>query len=208
MANLALDLDGVVADFPGKLLEIYNSRHEPALTLDDLDQYDLRTLPEGIGDNLIGIFNEPGFFLSLNVYPKAIETVYRLLGKGYTIEVCTAPPHTRNPLAVVEKLDWVAKTIPELDGHVTVTSNKFYMATNMLIDDHIDNIVAWCEAHPDGIGFLVNLHWNQNVTELPLNAVRGKLSQVPDFLDQFFCKERGEFAYRLSELTVWKTNND
>lgn len=220
MAKLAFDLDGVVANFYERLLEIYNERHSPPIKEEDLVMYSFADLFDPpTSTNLIEIFNEPGFFLSLRPLPGALETIYHLLDAGCVIEICTAPPHSSvdntqirgNPLAVVEKLDWVAATIPPLQGNVTVTSNKFYMDTDMLIDDHYMNIYHWCKRHPKGIGYLVNQPWNQRLIldgeehdALPSNAVRGALVDLPKFLESFYCFEREEFAYRLSELDEWK----
>lgn len=200
MPTIAFDLDGVLADFFEKFIEVYNSRFPVKLSLNQITHYKFHDcLPAAVADEIIKIFHEPGFFTNLVPMPGALDTIDLLLYKGYSIEICTAPPSDYCPRAVVEKWDWVTKYLPKLANCVTVTKNKFYIATDMLVDDYALNIEKWCARHPEGLGFLIDSPWNQNFT-LPINCVRGKLLQIPGFIDHFWCSDRNKFSYRLRDL--------
>lgn len=204
MAVLGIDIDAVLAQFVTRVIEIYNSRYEDKIKEEDFTSYKFSdSFGEERANRIIKIFHEPGFYTSLQPFPNALEVVDELLTKGHTIEICTAPPSSYSPIAVVEKLEWIAKWFPALSKNVTVTKNKFYCKVDMLIDDYSENIEKWCQHHPKGVGFLVNQLWNKDLKEMPYNSVRGTLSNIPDLVDHFYCPVRKIFAYRIPDLKSW-----
>lgn len=183
MASIAFDLDGVLADFFEKFVAIYNSRFHytrAPLYLHHITEYKFHDcLPVEVADEIIKIFHEPGFFLNLNPLPGAIETVNKILSLGHVIEICTAPPSNYCPRAVMEKWEWIHQFFPALTDCITVTKNKFYLNTDMLVDDYPANLEKWCARHPKGLGYLIDAPWNQNFKDLPVNCIRGSLVDVP-----------------------------
>jgi len=179
---IALDIDGVVANFTEKVVEIYNQRHLPPIRFEDFKSFSFEEcFSPPVVERIVQIFNEPGFFASLQPLPRAIEIV-DLLSKDHHVEICTAPPHNVNPLAISEKISWALQHWPHLGRQVTVTTNKYLVKSDILIDDSISNITKWCMHHPQGHGFLVSQPWNADILVLPDNATRGHLVDVPDFI--------------------------
>lgn len=206
MATLSFDLDSVLASFLENIIQIYNSRFNAVLTAEDFKHYAFAdSFGQEVADRIVAIFHEPGFYKDLIPLPGALETVDELLARGHTIEIVTAPPSTHSPHAAGEKIEWVSKWFPALAKNVTVTKNKFYVATDMLIDDYAHNIEKWCKSNSSGLGFLVNQPWNKSYDYMPHNSVRGKITMLPDLIDYFYCPLRKVFGYRIDDLKSWNT---
>lgn len=210
LPSIAVDLDGVVADFYKLLIQVYNSRHSPSLRLEQITDYDFSVIfSEDVVDKIVPIFNEPKFFERLNPMPRAIEVLSDLRSAGYKIIICTAPARGRtgliNGLSAFEKLEWVAKHLPSHANDVIITMLKQFVQTDMLVDDYPFNIVEWCKMNPKGVGYLVDQVWNRSTTtSLPKNAVRGSLLNLHNFVDSFWCPERGVFGYTTAQLKKWE----
>ena len=206
LPRIALDLDGVIADFFQKLLEEYNKRYQQKLSVSDID-CELENLGPDVVKKLIEIFNEPQFFLNLEPLPNAINTVSRYPDLGYQTTICTAPARINgliNGRTAAEKFDWIRKYLPFWANDVIITKHKKLVDVDIIIDDAPPNILSWCGEHPKGIGYLVDQPWNKKWTRFPLNAVCGKLEDVTTFINEFWCQDRGCFIYRLDELKPWK----
>jgi len=213
LPSLAIDLDGVVADFNTAMLGDYNALPEvqagtvPGLLMSQLN-YNFEQLDPAIFTRLRTIFNTPGFFLKLKPLPNAIEILTRFRDNGFPSIICTAPTRDHNNLingkSADEKFSWVQQHLPLCGNDIMVTKDKFYTGTDMLIDDYPPNITLWCEQNPNGVGYLVDQSWNQGIKHYPINCARGSLAQVLTFIDDFWCETRGIFAYRLDELEAWR----
>ena len=207
--RIALDLDGVVVNFHQRVIDIYNDRFGAQLTTSDIDG-DLESLGTELAKNLISIFNEDGFLLNLEPLDGAIQTVSQFPDLGYHVTVCTAPARNLdgiiNPNSAAEKFHWIRKWLPFWSNDVIITKHKELVATDILIDDWAHNIINWCEANPEGIGYIIDQPWNQKLRNYPHNAVRGSLANVASFINKHWCTERGKFVYRLDELQTdcWK----
>jgi len=207
--SIAMDLDGVVCAFFQRLIEVYNLRFNGNLTLSSFNDYEFeRCLPPDIVAKLLTIFNEPNYFLNLLPLPKAIETVKELVALKYDVKICTAParkPDKKvNGRSAAEKFDWLEIHIPELCNQTIVTIFKEYIAMDLLVDDSPMNIVKWCKANPEGIGFLVDQPWNKMFTDFPPNAVVGNLQDVPRFIEESWCFETGKFVILSERLHKWQ----
>lgn len=211
--KIALDLDGVVVNFHQKLVDVYNERFPPEkgekkLTTKAID-CDLESLGTDVSRRLIQIFNEDGYILNLEPLPDSIHIVSQFQDLNYDVTICTAPARDLNgiinPTSAAEKFHWIREHLPFWANKVIVTKHKEIVGTDMLIDDYAFNIINWCKENPNGIGYLIDQPWNKKFRHYPSNAVRGTLAGVSTFIDKFWCRERGQFAYRLEELQEgWK----
>lgn len=208
--ELILDLDGVVADFFTPLLEIYNKKTGCDLTVYDINCH-LENLGPRVLRDLIDIFNAPRYFSDLKPLPEAINIVSQFEEYGYKTIICTAPARDNdggtNGLSAAEKYEWIKKYLPWWSNHIIITKHKERVFGDMIIDDYSMNILNWCKAHENGIGFLVDQPWNRSLSYLPKNAVRGTLEQVSEFIDKFWCQERGIWVYRFDELKEWQMSS-
>jgi len=202
--KIGLDLDGVIANFHQKLLEVYNQKYGANLTVQDID-CELEKLGPDIYHKVIEIFNEPNWFLNLEPLPDAIALVTKFLDLEYLVTIVTAPARDLhgwiNPASAAEKYVWLQKNLPFWSTNAIITKHKEVVAVDILIDDTGHNIVNWCREHPSGVGYLVDQSWNRSFKGLPKNAVRGPLSKVADFIEKYWCKERGNFIFRYDELS-------
>lgn len=190
MADVALDLDGCIADFHGHLFAIYAQRHGVSYLPEHFKEHDLvKTVGWPVYRMMTEIFNEPGFFAAIPPYPGAAEIVNGLLDAGHTIEICTSPTTIRkpdgtkqiNPHCLHDKMEWVARYFPRLTKCVTITKTKRRIKAHALIDDSGHNIDPWCAEHPTGTGLVVRRPWNAHL-QLPTNAQRVDLSDLPEVL--------------------------
>lgn len=190
MAVYAVDIDDTLADFNGKLRRIYNKRYLPHRI--DRNHFNLCDIDECFDEltahRLKDIFNEKGFFSDLKLLPGAFEVVNALIQRNHSIYLVTAPPRRANlggakavnPGAATEKISWIMQKFPKLAQNTVITSHKYLIKADMLIDDNVNNIRGWCQAHPQGIGYLIDQPWNRAYQELPTNSCRGSLKDVLD----------------------------
>lgn len=197
---ILLDLDGVVADFIGKLLKTYNALYGTSFTHASVSDFMFeKCFDKETASKMYALFNEPGFFADLQKLPGADEAVTGLLEIGH-VEICTTPPKIKagepaaagttkalNSYAVLDKLVWINEHYPQLSRHVTLTNKKHLVHGVSLVDDGIHNIRPWCGAHPAGLGYVVDQPWNRH-EELPTNAIRGALIDAPQRIGEWLAK--------------------
>lgn len=189
---VALDMDGVIADFITGVFQAYNQK-APApikfLKHDDQTHYDFaKSFDEPTAKLLYEFMGEPGFFASLPIYHGAHKLV-DWLAANHSVEVCTTAPWrfhgtTKSIDAHVcsDKIGWLVRHFPALCADVTLTNKKYLVRADVLIDDSQDNVDKWAFHHPNGLAVLVARPWNQvsalqNVTRQTLDHVAGAISQ-------------------------------
>jgi 5'(3')-deoxyribonucleotidase len=198
--TLLVDMDGVLAEFVPAVFAEHNRRFGTSYTEADMKRYlfkDSVSCPEHLA-NMNSIFREPGFFSALRMCDGALEMVNKLCALG-CVEICSSPPNTRvrhwgGEISVqlahvaAEKIGWVIRHLPHLGGQVTLTSKKFLVDGDALIDDSTENVIKWCARHPKGLGVIVSRNWNAAVEDyiFPKNVVRVELEKVPDIIQSWF----------------------
>lgn len=124
--KLFLDMDGVLADFVGAVLN-----HPDYLPDAPLDSFDV--------------------FEELNPIPNAIESVRKILNSNkYDVFVLSTAPWD-NPKAWMDKRLWIEKHLPELKKRLILTHHKDLCCgseNDIIIDDRIVNGVEhWGGVH-------------------------------------------------------------
>ena len=137
--RILVDMDGVLADFDGGVIETYNRLHPRdvvAFPEKRTHRYISWEYPGEIRSELEGIIASPGFFRGLKPIPGAIGAVYEMKRRGDEVYFCTRPLLT-NLFCMDEKRrwtleyfgkEWVARVIPEMD--------KTRVPGDILIDDN------------------------------------------------------------------------
>jgi 5'(3')-deoxyribonucleotidase len=132
--SIAIDMDEVLADTVGALIERVNDRMDLSITYDMLEGKKLRhAMPEHDG-LLTEILREPGFFRQLDVMAGAQEVVKKLTAY-YDVYIATAAMDV--PTSFHDKYEWLRQHFPFLDPqHFVFCGRKNIVKADYLIDDN------------------------------------------------------------------------
>ena len=132
--SIAIDMDEVLADTLGAMMNTVNERLNLGITYGMLDGQKLKhVIPEHDG-LLPEILCEPGFFLNLDVMDNAQEVV-RELNEHYDVYIATAAMDV--PTSFQEKYEWLRTYFPFLDPqHFVFCGRKNIVKADYLIDDN------------------------------------------------------------------------
>lgn len=132
--KIAIDMDEVLADTVGALIEDVNQRTDLGITIDMLDGIKLRhAMPEHDG-LLTEILREPGFFKKLKVMSDAQDVVKKLT-EYYDVFIATAAMDV--PTSFHDKYAWLREYFPFLDPqHFVFCGRKDIVHADYLIDDN------------------------------------------------------------------------
>ncbi|RIO73990.1 5'(3')-deoxyribonucleotidase, partial [Staphylococcus haemolyticus] len=132
--SIAIDMDEVLADTLGAIIEAVNVKTELGITVESLNGQKLKNvIPEH--DGLVrDILRAPGFFRNLTVMPHAQEVVKKLT-EQYDVYIATAAMDV--PTSFHDKYAWLLEFFPFLDPQQFVScGRKNVVKTDSLIDDN------------------------------------------------------------------------
>jgi hypothetical protein len=141
-----IDLDGVLADFDGKVLEVTG---RPS------SSYKTETEKLAAWEQLVTVDD---LFGSLELLPGALDLWAHVNALGAPVKILTALPSLlAYPQAEAQKRRWVERHLgPEvtvLFGPYAADKWRHAAPADILIDDQIDNVVQWI-SRGHGIGIL------------------------------------------------------
>lgn len=133
--RIAIDMDGVLADFLSKHLALYNAEFGESLTVDDLRGRMLRELVvEERRDRLEAFLTTDDFFGDLEVVEGSQEVVEDLTER-YEVFVATAA--MEYPTSFAAKFRWLEERFPFVpSSNIVFCGDKGIIATDYLIDDN------------------------------------------------------------------------
>lgn len=132
--KIAIDMDEVLADTLGAIIEAVNKQTNLGITMEGLNGKKLKhMIPEH--DGLVReILNAPGFFRQLPVLPAAQEVVEKLAAQ-YDVYIATAAMDV--PTSFHDKYEWLLQHFPFLDPqHFVFCGRKNIVKADYLIDDN------------------------------------------------------------------------
>lgn len=132
--KIAIDMDEVLADTLGAIIDGVNERANLGITVESLNGQKLKhVIPEH--DGLVTeILREPGFFRHLKVMPNAQEVVEKL-NEHYDVYIATAAMDV--PTSFHDKYEWLLEHFPFLDPqHFVFCARKNIINADYLIDDN------------------------------------------------------------------------
>ncbi|WP_210135676.1 5'(3')-deoxyribonucleotidase [Staphylococcus sp. GDX8P80P] len=132
--SIAIDMDEVLADTLGAIIEAVNVKTELGITVESLNGQKLKNvIPEH--DGLVrDILRAPGFFRNLKVMPHAQEVVEKLT-EHYDVYIATAAMDV--PTSFHDKYEWLLEFFPFLDPQQFIfCGRKNIVKTDYLIDDN------------------------------------------------------------------------
>lgn len=132
--KIAIDMDEVLADTLGAIIDAVNERANLGITVESLNGQKLKhVIPEH--DGLVTeILREPEFFRHLKVMPNAQEVVEKL-NQQYDVYIATAAMDV--PTSFHDKYEWLLEHFPFLDPqHFVFCGRKNIINADYLIDDN------------------------------------------------------------------------
>ena len=184
-----VDSDGVLANFAQGLIDLYLERYgEAPIAVDgepikDESQWTHYRIDEQVIPScaaiLTNIMHEPGFFAALKPYKSSLLLPDLIREAGHQVDICTMPTTrdfsgvvTVDPVAIYDKLGWFVRHFPLDAKNVVLTKRKSHIFGSVLVDDCVDNINAWCNHHPHGLGILFDRPWNRGLKLEYVNSIR------------------------------------
>lgn len=159
----AIDVDGVLADFVGRLCERIRERASWCpIQPHDITQWELSKCMSGEAFKVaLQVMNEPGFAYSLDVYEGARELVEACRERA-TVVALTAPLAT-SPTWVEERKAWLVEKLgfDPKDIVFCPSKHKARFACDELVEDSTENLQAWRLANRTMLGALVARPWTE-----------------------------------------------
>lgn len=176
---LLMDVDGVVADFVGGTFRLLRRMGGPDLTGIDHGWQILDSIHPMFHRQVIDGWCRQGFCLELPEYPGAADAVRRLAEVVDLVFVTSV--EFKSLYWVYERASWLAERFDEFgllvcggmgEGNAKRrVKRKALVDGDVLVDDKVENVVEWAEAHPEGWAFLWARSYN-DVDGLPCNVIR------------------------------------
>lgn len=167
--RILLDVDGVVADFVPHLIRrikpVLKSTGKP-LRKCDVTQwafFDLAEDRKAIEAELA----KPDFWATLPLVRSARAGFRTLVDAGHEIVWCTAPWDGCEDWNEI-RFAWVTEKLPGATRFV-VTQYKSKCGGDAIIDDKVENVVAWRREHPKGHGVVFRQPWNRRYDGTRMN---------------------------------------
>lgn len=148
-----LDVDGVLADFIGGVLDVVYEVTDKQRQREEIDQFDFcKALGLTAGERrevMATIGYRRKFCARLLPFPGAFDGIERLADLA-AIHVVTSPWNS-NETWTHEREWWLNHHFAIPHSHVTHTSAKHLIAGDWLVDDKTETCERWQAAHPSGV---------------------------------------------------------
>lgn len=134
-----VDMDGVIADFDGRFIEVWKTKHPERPQLDQNNRTNFRIeheFPEQLRKEVRKVFTSPGFYRSLPAIPGAVDSMNEMSDSGFDVWICTSPLADYEN-CVLEKYKWVEDHLGRSwTEKIIITRNKYLIVGDWLIDDY------------------------------------------------------------------------
>lgn len=156
---ILLDVDGVIADFTGKVLSLGDTVFGTSFTFQDVKTWDLFSLfsPEQ-AQVLTNYICAEKFCYGIEVLPGAKEAVAKLreLGDVYAVTA----PWWDSKHWLYERTEWLKKHFGFSNGSIVHTGAKHLVRGDVMIDDKPENLYDWSNK-VKGLSILIDAPYNQ-----------------------------------------------
>lgn len=137
--RLIVDMDDVMADASGSILEIYNEEFGTHYTHGDFDNTNL--WDQEVSHKYLSVRHrlfEPGFFRNMAVKDNAVEIMKHLNDK-YEVFIVSAA--TEFPNSLKEKIEWLEEHFTFISWkRVVLCGDKKVIKGDIMLDDHDKNL--------------------------------------------------------------------
>jgi 5'(3')-deoxyribonucleotidase len=147
--KIALDVDGVLADFMRPAQTYAHVMSNRKLTEDEIVHYDMSKVWPEIKDEMRAQWRARGFCASLHILPGsqiAVEILNAAFGKQNIKYVTT--PMSDSQFWIDERTAWLKHHFDIDSDKIIYTSDKVKddQESDILVDDHPDNVTKWAES--------------------------------------------------------------
>jgi len=162
--RVGVDLDGVVADFTGGWIRLYNAQFGAEVTPDQVTAWDAPEQLTHFG-SMTGFWrwarsagaNGRSLFAALKPYPGAVAGLRALLDVAHVAIITTKPAW-----AIPDTLDWLARLrLPLREVHIT--SDKPSVPCEVYLEDSPMQLEALRRRRPDSVVCRFVRPWNSPV---------------------------------------------
>ena len=153
-----VDVDGVLADFTGRILADIGSDK----TLADIKTWQVFSkayMSAEMRRKAFALLETFGWWASQPVIPGALVGVEALRTAGYEVLFVTSPWHGCSTWGHARRL-WLRTNVGAADADVVITSRKELLQGDIFIDDKAENVEGWYAAH-GGFAVLFDAPYNQ-----------------------------------------------
>ena len=175
---IGLDVDGVIADFVGKVLYYQNSIFKTNFKHSDITSYHIESIIGATNlETILKVMETNQDCKYFDLIPGALELVSFLKQLGKVVFVTA--PCTRYRAWADDRLFWLNKHFSAKRHDVISISDKTLFIGNILIDDSSANINSWLSTNRTAIK--VSQPWNQE-PKSPFVKCVDNLSEIPDII--------------------------
>lgn len=177
----AVDVDGVLADFVGRLCERIVARASWCpVRPEDIRHWELsKCMSSSAFSVAIAVMNEPGFAYSLDVYPGARELVDTARGLGDVVALTA--PLASSPTWIGERTAWLVERLGFAPRDIVFcpSAHKARFSADELIEDSETNLTAWRNNRLSlDRGMLVARPWTHEAERMTLDGIRSVLQNT------------------------------
>lgn len=173
--NIAVDVDGVLANQIEGILPIIEKDHGVKLTYDDITDWKLPINDTDIAVLIVDEQNHKNYVINMPVHQGA-ETALNTLIKKHYISIATARAKSTDTWTK----NWLSMNKIPFDNYYNLKEGEKHNADiefDILIDDYPGNIIKFLE-RADGKAILFTQPWNTDHSGLELFINEGRLAVV------------------------------
>lgn len=141
------DMDGILTNLHGALLDRYNNDFNENLKPSDIKHWELKKLFKK-KENIWDYLNDSNFFGTLKPLPGAIAGLAQIHDAGALVVIATSPG--RNPDAAGQKKRWMSKHADFINHrHMMIGPLKYLLKGDFFLDDSPEQQKDYRKAWPD-----------------------------------------------------------
>lgn len=146
--NIAIDVDGVVADLVPKLLNDINHKFKTEYRIEDCTMWNFYDRENGMfhdpehADYALKLMQSNHYAANLLPIKNAVHMVNALSEAGHNIIWVTAPFRSSKTWSF-DRTNWILEHFPACSKHIILTDRKEWIDADILIDDNPENVVNW-----------------------------------------------------------------
>lgn len=185
--RVVLDVDGVVADFVGGVLDVFNAICYPPVTRDQVREWEMETLlPEAYRPVFFWHCSQPGFCADLAPLPSAVAAIREMRRRGHDVVFATSPWSSET--WIPERTAWLERHFGAVEIHHV--KDKTGVHGDVFVDDKPEHVIAWHLAHPRAHACLWDAPYNRGSNLRRLHNWPDALAMIEGIKLELFARER------------------